>query len=202
MLQHLKKYKGLLVLTVVFSAISSLAYVFIALLLQQILDIATKGEMGKFIHILLFSICYFLLLGLFMFCYSVFSKKLICKVMSLFRQKTFYRIVNRTISDYHKTNTAAYLSALTNDVKMIEESYLLPLLEIIQNGIVFTTSLIVMFYFDVVVAESVLGEIVERLNTFSDYEDCFFCRNDNSYFPNSDYGKRFEVWLYARPTYH
>lgn len=160
MLQYLKKYKGLLVLTVVLSAISSLAYVFIALLLQQILDIATKGDMDKFINILLFSICYFILLGLFMFCYSVFSKKLICKVMNLLRKKTFCGIVNRNIADYHKTNTAAYLSALTNDVKMIEENYLLPLLEIIQNGIVFTTSLIVMFYFDIVVAVSVLGAIL------------------------------------------
>lgn len=119
MLQYLKKHKGLLVLTVLFSAISSLAYVFIALLLQQILDIATSGDMDKFINILLFSICYFVLLGLFMFCYSVFSKKLICKVINLLREKTFYGIVNRNIADYHETNTAAYLSALTNDVILI-----------------------------------------------------------------------------------
>lgn len=160
MIQYLKKFKGLLALTVVFSAISSLAYVFIAFLLQQILDIATRGDMDKFATILLFSICYFLLLGLFMFCYSVFSRKLICKVMNLMREKVFCGIIHRNIADFHKTNTADYLSALTNDVKMMEENYLLPLLEIIQDGIIFTASLIVMFYFDVLVAVSVLVAIL------------------------------------------
>lgn len=160
MIRFLKKYKGLLILTVVFSAISSLAYVFIALLLQQILDIATKGDISKFVKILLFSICYFLLLGLFMFCYSVFSRKWICKIINFIREKTFYGIVNRNIADFHKTNTAEYLSALTNDVKMIEESYLLPLLEMIQNGIIFTASFLVMLYFDILVAVSVLVAIL------------------------------------------
>ena len=42
MIRYLKQYKFLLFLTVLFTAISSLSYVFIAILLQQVMDIANS----------------------------------------------------------------------------------------------------------------------------------------------------------------
>lgn len=79
------------------------------------------------------------------------------------RENVFGGIIRHNIPDFHKVNTADYLSALTNDVKMVEDNYLLPLLEIIQNGIIFVGSLVVMFYFDVIVTVSVLGAILVML---------------------------------------
>lgn len=57
MIRYLKQYKLLLFLTVLFTAISSLSYVFIAILLQQVMDIVDMGDMDGFIRILLFSFC-------------------------------------------------------------------------------------------------------------------------------------------------
>ena len=54
MIRYLKQYKFLLFLTVLFTAISSLSYVFIAILLQQVMDIVDMGDMNGFIKILLF----------------------------------------------------------------------------------------------------------------------------------------------------
>ena len=61
MIRYLKQYKLLLFLTVLFTAISSLSYVFIAILLQQVMDIVDMSDMDGFIRILLFSLIYFAL---------------------------------------------------------------------------------------------------------------------------------------------
>lgn len=150
-------------MTTLFSAISSLAYVFISILLQNILDTATSSDMNGFFKLLSFSLVYFVFVGLFMFLYTLFSKRLICRIMNAMRENVFGGIIRHNIPDFHKVNTADYLSALTNDVKMVDDNYLLSLLEIIQNGIIFVGSLVVMFYFDVIVTFSVLGAILVML---------------------------------------
>lgn len=50
MIRYLKQYKFLLFLTALFTAISSLSYVFIAILLQQVMDIVDMGDMDGFIR--------------------------------------------------------------------------------------------------------------------------------------------------------
>ena len=106
MIRYLKQYKLLLFLTVLFTAISSLSYVFIAILLQQVMDIVAMGDMDGFIRILLFSLVYFALMGVFMYLQSLFSKKFVCKIMKAVRSKTFIGIEQHTIEDYSKNNTA------------------------------------------------------------------------------------------------
>ena len=90
-------------------------------------------------------------MGVFMYLQSLFSKKFVCKIMKDIRSKTFIGIERHTIEEYSKNHTADYLSAITNDVKMIEDNYLLPLLQVIQYTIIFIASLAVMIYFDIIV---------------------------------------------------
>lgn len=104
MIRYLKQYKLLLFLTVLFTAISSLSYVFIAILLQQVMDIVDMGDMDGFIRILLFSLVYFALMGVFMYLQSLFSKKFVCKIMKAVRSKTFIGIERHTIEDYSKNS--------------------------------------------------------------------------------------------------
>ena len=163
MIHYLKQYKLLLFLTVLFTAISSLSYVFIAILLQQVMDIVDMGDMDGFIRILLFSLAYFALMGVFMYLQSLFSKKFVCKIMKAVRSKTFMGIEKHTIEDYSKNHTADYLSAITNDVKMIEDNFLLPLLQVIQYTIIFIASLAVMIYFDIIVTVCVIIAIAIML---------------------------------------
>ena len=163
MIRYLKQYKLLLFLTVLFTAISSLSYVFIAILLQQVMDIVDMGDMDGFIRILLFSLVYFALMGVFMYLQSLFSKKFVCKIMKAVRSKTFIGIERHTIEDYSKNHTADYLSAITNDVKMIEDNYLLPMLQVIQYTIIFIASLAVMIYFDIIVTICVIIAIATML---------------------------------------
>ena len=85
MKRYLKQSKFLLFLATLFTAISSLSYVFIAILLQKVMDIVDTGNMNSFIRILIFSLNYFALMGVFMYLQSLFSKKLVCKIMKNIR---------------------------------------------------------------------------------------------------------------------
>ena len=56
---YMKQSKVLLLFTILTSIIASLGYVFMAVLLQKLLDIAVEKNMQQFIPMVLFSIFYF-----------------------------------------------------------------------------------------------------------------------------------------------
>jgi ABC-type multidrug transport system fused ATPase/permease subunit len=85
---------------------------------------------------------------------------LICRITNAIREKAFSGIIKRSYTDFYKINTADYLSALINDVKIIEDNYLLPLLETIRYSVIFLASVAVMFYFNITIALCVLGAIL------------------------------------------
>ena len=72
---YIKKNKFLFILTILTSVISSLGYVFMAVLLQQLLDIAMDKNIQQFIRMVIFSIVYFVVLGFFLYLQSLLSKK-------------------------------------------------------------------------------------------------------------------------------
>lgn len=151
MTHYLKQNKLLLFFAGLLSIISSLGYVFIAVLLQQLLDAAAGKNMHEFSAILAFASVYFSLLGIFMYLQSLVCKKIICIIISRIRVRTFQGIINQSIEDFGKNKTAEYISAVTNDIKLIEDNFLLPLFEVFQYTTIFTASLFVMIYFDLIV---------------------------------------------------
>ncbi len=160
---YLKRKKALLILTILLSIVVSLGSAFIAILLQIILDIAVSGDMDRFGKTLLFSLLYFMLLGIVTFLYSLVSKKFVCEIVKLIRNKSFEGISKFNHPDFQKVSVADCLSALTNDVKIIEDNYLLSFLTVIQYGIIFVASATVMIYFDIIIALCVLGAILLML---------------------------------------
>ena len=73
------KNKILFITTILVSVISSLGYVFMAILLQQLLDIAVGKDIQQFIRTVLFSIFYFAVLGIFLYLQSL-AKRLYVKL--------------------------------------------------------------------------------------------------------------------------
>lgn len=159
MKKYFKVNKFLFVLTILIGIISSLGYVFIAVLLQQLLDIVMVGNMEKFTRVIIFSLVYFAILGIFLFLQSIFEKRVICKIMRQIRSDTFKGIINHSIEDFSKNNSADYISSITNDVKILEDNFLLPLFEVIQYSVIFISSLAVMVYFDAIVTICVIVAI-------------------------------------------
>ena len=178
---YMKQNKVLLLFTILTSIIASLGYVFMAVLLQKLLDIAVEKNMQQFIPIVLFSIFYFVMLGIFLYRQSLLSKRITCKIIKQIRTDVFKGIVSQSMGDFGKRNTADYLSIITNDVKMIEDNFLLPFFEVVQYTVIFISSFVLMIYFDVIVTivvfvaitlmflvPSLLGkEFEKRQNTLS-----------------------------------
>lgn len=156
---YIKKNKILFMLTLLTSTVASLGYVFLAILLQQLLDIAMEKNLQQFIKMILFSIAYFAVLGIFLYLQSLLSKKIICKVMRQIRSDVFQGIVSHNMEDFNKKNTADYISIITNDVKMIEDNFLLPLFEVVQYTVIFISSFVLMIYFDIIVTICVMVAI-------------------------------------------
>ena len=178
---YMKQNKVLLLFTILTSIIASLGYVFMAVLLQKLLDIAVEKNMQQFIPMVLFSIFYFVMLGIFLYLQSLLSKRITCKIIKQIRTDVFKGIVSQSMGAFGNRNTAAYLSIITNDVKMIEDNFLLPFFEVVQYTVIFISSFVLMIYFDVIVTivvfvaitlmflvPSLLGkELEKRQNTLS-----------------------------------
>ncbi|MCM0740366.1 ABC transporter ATP-binding protein/permease [Clostridioides difficile] len=147
---YIKQNKFLFLLTILTSVIASLGYVFMAILLQKLLDIAVGKNMQQFITMALFSIFYFVMLGIFLYLQSLLSKKIICKIIKQIRSDVFKGTVSQGVEDFVKRNTADYISIISNDIKMIEDNFLLPLFEVVQYTVIFISSFVLMIYFDII----------------------------------------------------
>lgn len=156
---YIRKNKLLFILTILTSIIASLGYVFMAVLLQQLLDIAIDKNFQQFLRLVVFSIIYFVVLGFSLYLQSLLSKKVICKIMLQIRSDVFRGTINHNIEDYEKKNTADYISVVTNDAKMLEDNFLLPLFEVIQYTVIFISSFVLMIYFDIIVTICVVAAI-------------------------------------------
>lgn len=178
---YIRQNKLLFILTILTSAIASLGYVFMAILLRQLLDIAIEKNIQDFTRMVIFSSLYFMALGFFLYLQSLLAKKVICKIIHQIRSDVFRGTINYSIEDFEKKNTADYISIITNDVKMLEDHFLLPLFETVQYTVIFVSSFVLMIYFDIIVTicvtvaiaimfliPSLLGGTLEkRQNTFS-----------------------------------
>lgn len=130
-----------------------------AILLQKLLDIAVGKNMQQFITMVLFSIFYFVMLGIFLYLQSLLSKKIICKIIKQIRSDVFKGTVSQGVEDFVKRNTADYISIISNDIKMIEDNFLLPLFEVGQYTVIFISSFVLMIYFDIIVTAFVFVAI-------------------------------------------
>lgn len=146
MKQYIMKQKGVLTIAILFGTIFSVGSTLVALILKNVIDVAISGDMSRFISIVIQTTIYIVALGGCYWLYATFSKKFICKVTKMLRSDVFDGIFKKNISDFRTVNSADYMSALTNDVKNVEENYFAQLLLCLQNIIVFIASLAVMIY--------------------------------------------------------
>ncbi|ASA21447.1 ABC transporter ATP-binding protein [Paenibacillus donghaensis] len=156
----LRQHKLLLMITLFFSIITAAAGVLIALVLQKVIDAALQGDRGLFREILVISVVYLLLLGVMGLIYNLCSKALIRNLTLSLRERVFRGIFSRKAEAFAASNTADYLSALTNDIKQLEDQYIQPLLQVMQNVVVFAASVLVLLYISPLVTAILAGCMV------------------------------------------
>ncbi|WP_243556253.1 MULTISPECIES: ABC transporter ATP-binding protein [Priestia] len=141
---YLRKHKILLAVTFIFSAIVSGGTVYLAIILQDIVNAATKGSSQEFKEMILFSFVYLVVLGISKYIYHLCSKKMVKNITRDLRKDLCKGILHRDYSEFEQYDTAEYISMLTNDVKIIEENYIIPLLNVMENSIIFLVSIILL----------------------------------------------------------
>lgn len=140
----LKQNKIQFVLTVLISIINSALVVFIAIVIQKLIDAATQKDSYAFMQMILLSIGFLVLTGTVGYLTRLSTRTLIRNLTIHLRKQVFQGIFNRNMEDF--TNTADYISALSNDIKLAEENYFQPILLTLQNVFVFIISLTVLLY--------------------------------------------------------
>ncbi|MBD5639244.1 ABC transporter ATP-binding protein [Clostridium botulinum] len=163
MRECIKRNKLLLLLTIIFSIISSAAMVGLSLFIQTTIDYVTIGNMDGFKRILIYSVGYGILIGLLYFIYDILSKMFIRNLLKILRNKVFFGILRKNYKDFNSKNTADYISVLTNDMKLIEENYVVPLLLILQYSVMFGVTVILLLYLSPLVT---LGIFISMLLIF------------------------------------
>lgn len=146
MRECIKNNKLLLAITIIFSVISSITMVGVSLLLQSTIDKVTNGDMEGFKKILMITLIYCVIMGLLYFIYDILSKIFIRNVTREFRSKIFSGIINHNYKDFNSKNTADYISALTNDIKLVEENYITSLLLVLQFSVAFLATIGILLY--------------------------------------------------------
>lgn len=146
MKKYILKQKRLLAIAILFGTIFSVGSTLVALILKDVIDVAIAQDISRFTSIVMQTTIYLAIIGLCYWLYAMFSKKFICRVTKLLRSAVFDGIFKKNTSDFKTVNSADYLSALTNDIKNVEENYFVPLLLCLQNIIIFIASFAVMLY--------------------------------------------------------
>ena len=156
----LKENKLLFAVTLLLSTAVSVAYVFIAVILQKVTDTAVSGDMDSFRSVVIMSVAYLIGMGVVSLVYSLLSKLLVCRVVRQLRSHVFAGILRRNTQDFMSVNTADYMSAVTNDIKLIEDNGVQPLLLIVYNAVMFITAVTMLFLINITIGLCLIGCLV------------------------------------------
>jgi ABC-type multidrug transport system fused ATPase/permease subunit len=155
-----KKHKPLLIITLLFSFIVSVVSVGAAFVLQFILDAVVHSDWALFRTMLWVVPLYIAALILVALLEGICSKKLIMRTVRDMRQKLYNGILSRDTENYQSVNSADYISALTNDVKTVEEHGIVPLLQTLQYALIFLMALVALFYYSPLIAGLMLLSLI------------------------------------------
>lgn len=152
-----KKDKWTLALAVVLGGVNAVAIAFVSILLQRILDVALRRDMGGFCQLLPVILGYMAGLCALSFAEAICGKILLRNVTRNLRARIFDSVMRKRPESYYESNSADYLSAVVNDVKLIEENYLTPLLLSCQMIVLFLATLVILCWLSPMVTGILLG---------------------------------------------
>lgn len=149
MREYMFKHKLWLFITVGVRLTGALMQVFIAIIIQQIVDSATSGNLSKFTKVAIFAVVYFLLMGIVEYFTGTTQSMYLKKTINTLREDIFKGILKKDYKDFNSNNTAEYISNLTNDINLVENEYIVPFLMMMGDIIIFIGTVIVLLYINV-----------------------------------------------------
>ena len=143
-------YKGnifnFVVLTLT-SLLQTATMIILALMLEKIMAIATAKDIeALYEQGILFLIL--LVVGVLMYVLIVFLRpKYQKRAITQYKNNIYGHILDKKIANFNKHNTSTYISALTNDIKKIEDDYLFSAFNLITHITLFLCTIVVMLIY-------------------------------------------------------
>lgn len=147
-----RKHRLLFAITILLNIVLSVVSVAAALLLEKILNATITHDWLGFSRMMIITPVYLAVSGIIIVLASLSGKKLIVRIIRTIREDLHNGILTRDPETYQSVNTAEYISALTNDVKTIEENALIPYLSVIQYAFIFVVTVAVLIHYNPVIA--------------------------------------------------
>ena len=129
------------------SLLQTATMIILALMLEKIMAIATAKDIeALYEQGILFLIL--LVVGVLMYALIVFLRpKYQKRAITQYKNNIYGHILDKKIANFNKHNTSTYISALTNDVKKIEDDYLFSAFNLITNITLFLCTIVVMLIY-------------------------------------------------------
>lgn len=130
------------------SVLSALGALLVSWLLQQLVDII--GGAGSGFSLVDLSIISLVLVAGVAFSGMIgyhFRPRFIVRGISQYKNYVFSRLTQKSISAFSGENTSSYISALTNDIPLIENGYLKNAFTVVENILMFIGSIALMLYY-------------------------------------------------------
>lgn len=143
--KYVLKYKLQFISRIITISLVTLASIAFDFLMGFIVDIFANGQTEKFLPITIISISLIVIMFLTEYLDGLVMSNYIKNTVNYLRTDIFSKIINKDIKDFSLDNSGKYISILYNDIKLIEDSFLNNIFQVISSLISFTLSLIVLF---------------------------------------------------------
>lgn len=160
MLKLFRNHKALFAATMVMSAVSAALTIAAAVILENVLNAVVDGNRELFTTMVGIVAAYIAILLVVAVCSALVEKKLVVNAIRDLRSDVQKGILSRDTEHYRKNNTADYLSALTNDMAIIEENAVVPFLNTIQYAIIFVMAAVALFFYSPLIGGIMLASLV------------------------------------------
>ncbi len=139
--------KGWLAVAIVTIIILSVYNIVISWLLQKIIDIAAGNDTTPLTEVILAAIVSFAIFMIAYVFYRTARPRYIQSAMLQYKAYVFGRILDKRINSISRENSGKIISALTNDMRPVEDYYLDSILAIIDIGVGFVGALALMLWY-------------------------------------------------------
>lgn len=142
-----RKNKLNLVFTLIAAMIGTAGSLVMSWLIKEIVDLISGISKYSIFTLLLVTaggIALLLMAGIIDY---FFLPRFRTKAMQQYRSYTFNQLLKKGIQAFSEENMSLYISALSNDVNTIEESFIVPLQSTIQTAITFVAALALMLWY-------------------------------------------------------
>lgn len=134
--------------SMVLMGLSTTFCLIISMLLGDMLDIITAGDIGALGRITIFVVALIPVLLVVELTVGWLRSVFVHRALEQYKALAFSRLTEKSISAFTRENTGRYLSVLTNDVNSIEENYLNRSFLLVYHCVLFVGALGTMLWYD------------------------------------------------------